>query len=345
MSQRSQSSQQSQSQHAYKQARQQPQSKLRIELYLIRHGYSIANRSTTSDEEKWLKSVIKTGYIEKIYESDPSLTRTGIEQSKDASNHVRDFRPNYIFTSVLCRAQQTALFMFPTEQEVVVAPYLKEKNNWVDNPLPVSDNKPFKDILTQYEKRHNILSKEDLQRLLYSEKVLEREKDCEYNHESQNNDGSIKIFLEKYLYPFLMEKHATDKICKIAVVCHGGLIKEFLGIEEVHNNAVYRVFFQNIMDMKHITIPQKPQKPTIRQKAMTLFSGKRTQRTQTREQKQKQTQLPSFSFQMVFPGYKVFKVSCDPRYVQKDQTMIRITYPSQQILSKRDYTPDQLMRI
>jgi len=285
---------------------------IRANVYLIRHGYSIANRSTFEDEEKWFKS--KLGLIEKTYEPDPSLTRTGMEQSKNASKKIQS--PDYIFTSVLCRAQQTALFMFPTEQKVIVAPYLKEKNNWVDGALINSDNKPFQDIFTQYEKRHNILSEKDLGRLEYSKRVLKNK--CEYNKESRDDSGSIKDFLEKFLFDFIKKNHANDdkRVINIAIVCHGGLIKEFLGIKEhVNNNAIYKVAFKSVLDMQNITIDQ-------------------------------QHQPPSFRPELVFSGYREFKISCDPSLVQTGRQFVRLKYPLQQILSKRgSYTFHDLQKI
>lgn len=302
--------------------------KIRVEVYLIRHGFSIANRSTFEDEEKWFKSKSRVGLVEKTYEPDPSLTRTGMEQSQDASTKITTVQPDYIFTSVLCRAQQTALFMFPSRQKVIVAPYLKEENNYVDGMLVNSDNKPFEDILTQYEKRHNILSKKDLERLEYSKQVLEG--DCTYNEKSRNESGSIKNFIEKFLFPFLIKVPSTKDILKIAIVCHGGLIKRFLNIKHVNNNAVFKVSFTSLLDMQNITIEQR-QTATSGLKRIFMPSPRHLR--------------PSFKFEMFFSGYNEFKVSCDPKYVQQIGTeeIVRLKYPSQQILSKRgDYTNQQL---
>ena len=303
---------------------------IRVEVFLIRHGFSIANRSTFEDE-KWFKSKSKVGLVEKTYEPDPSLTRTGMEQSQDASTKITTVQPHYIFTSVLCRAQQTALFMFPTRQKVIVAPYLKEKNNYVDGMLVNSDNKPFEDIFTQYEKRHNILSKKDLERLEYSKQVLEG--DCTYNEKSRNQSGSIKDFLEKFLFPFLVKVHPTENLIKVAIVCHGGIIKSFLNIKHVNNNAVFKVSFKSLFDMQNITVEHR-QTATSGLKRMFIPSPRQLR--------------PSFKFQPFFSGYEEFKVSCDPKYVQQTGTekIVRLKYPSQQILSKReDRTNIQLKNI
>lgn len=306
---------------------------IRVEVFLIRHGYSIANRSTFEDEEKWFKS--KLGLVEKTYEPDPSLTRTGILQSQDASTKLTTIKPDYLFASVLCRAQQTALFMFPTTQKVIVAPHLKEENNYVDGILINSDNKPFEDILTQYEKRHNILSDKDLQRLEYSKDVLMG--DCTYNDISRNQSGSIKNFLEKFLFRFLAGVPTTENIFRVAVVCHGGLIKKFLNINDVNNNAVFKVSFKSLLDMQNIKVEQTNLGKAASTVKRILFA-----------QRRKQQRRPSFQSQLFFSGYEKYKVSCDPRYAQAgtDQQIVRLKYPSQQILSKRgDRTHAQLKKI
>lgn len=314
----------------------------RMEVYLIRHGYSIANRSTT-DPNMLQKA---KGLLGKTLEPDPSLTRTGIEQCKLASKKVQDIQPDFIFTSVLCRAQQTALFMFPSEGKVIVAPYLKEKNNPADEYfLMNSDNKPFQDILTQYEKRHNVLSEKDLARLTYSKKVLaigeditivpeeeEQQKkqirptikqeqqfqvistssSCCYNDEARGKGGNIQDFLTDYLYDFLIRnKVQNQELVKVAVVCHGGIIRDFLNEKHMNNNAVFKVSYTDISNLANKKSPTKVVK--------------------------------------VFDGFRPFKVSCDPQYVrqgQKQNQLVQIKYPSQQIRSKRgDYTNQQLKHI
>lgn len=334
-----------------KQIQQTSSSKQRVEVYLIRHGYSIANRSTT-DPNMLQKA---KGLLGKTLEPDPSLTRTGIEQCKLASKKVQDIQPDFIFTSVLCRAQQTALFMFPSEGKVIVAPYLKEKNNPADEYfLMNSDNKPFQDILTQYEKRHNVLSEKDLARLTYSKKVLAIGEDitivpeeeeqqmmsttqkqqkkqirpttkqeqqfqvistsssCCYNDEARGKSGNIQDFLTDYLYDFLIRnKVQNQELVKVAVVCHGGIIKDFLNEEHMNNNAVFKVSYTDISNLANKKSPTRAVK--------------------------------------VFDGFRPFKVSCDPQYVrqgQKQNQLVQIKYPLQQIRSKRgDYTNQQLKHI
>ena len=278
--------------------------KIKVDIFLIRHGYSIANRDTTDNPTK-----IK-GLVGKTYECDPSLTKTGVEQSKDASRMIHDLKPEYIFTSVLCRAQQTALFMFPTEQKVIVAPYLKEENNYVDPLLKNSDNKPFADIFTQYEKRHNFLSKENLQRLQYSDGILNKD-GCTYNNESRDISGSIKDFLEIFLYPFLKEKFVSkerftaERNVKIAVVCHGNLIKQFLGITKVCNNAVFKVSFPHLSDMEKIS-----------RQGQVSGGGASAK----------------FKHDVIFNGYEQIKLSCKRDYVvRSNDKIVSIKYPYEKI--------------
>lgn len=320
------------------------QEQRKVKVFLIRHGYSIANRSTTLKESDVsnisggaIKTVLKAfsmvekakGLIEKTYEPDPSLTRTGMEQSKNASTLevIQKIKPHHVFTSVLCRAQQTALFMFPTSKKVIVAPYLKEKNNPVDPFLLNSDNKPFKDIFTQYEKRHNILSKDELGRLTYSSHVLatatiqnesqqsssqsqqfqviQQGVRCEYNETAREENGNIQTFLTNYLYHFL--KDTNERVTHIAIVCHGGIIRDFVKERQMNNNAVFQVSFHDVSDLK---------------------DGRYS------------------SIQKIFDGYTEFKVSCDPQYIQLGENrLLQLMYPYQQVLSKRNYTLHQLEEI
>lgn len=186
-----------------------------MELFLIRHGYSVGNRASKASLHKYV-------------EGDPALTRTGVLQSQRAASYAETINPHFVFTSVLCRAQQTALFMFPGK-EVIVAPHLKERNNPVDRGLSSSDNKPFRDIITQYEKRHNFLSKEQLARLSYSRGVLKKDMPCQYTDEAVDTSGDMRRFLGEFLLPWigLHGGDIPDHSVRVAVVCHGKILQDF----------------------------------------------------------------------------------------------------------------------
>lgn len=317
----------------------------KFELFLIRHGYSIANRFTStplrSEKSKSFFSSFEKivekyrGIVEKMLEPDPSLTRTGIEQSKKAASDIE--QPHFIFTSVLCRAQQTALFMFPSIKQVIVAPYLKERNNPGDRLTSISDNKPFEDIFTQYEKRHNVLSGKELEKLFYSSQVLqtsaqirqiqqqqqeEREQKqfvsiqvkekskCLYNKDAINENGNIQMFISDYLCDFLQNNQVQDKDVRIAVVCHGGIIRDFLRLNEhddIFNNTVFKVSYDSFSDLKE-----------------GKFSN----------------------WRKVFHGFPPSKISCQSKHVEQneDSRLSHFRYPYEEIIPKT-YTMDQLKQI
>lgn len=224
-----------------------------IEVYLIRHGYSVANRMTTKSSDGRMPPL--RNLLLKMLEPDPSLTTTGIVQSQHAARYATRIKPDYIFASVLSRAQQTALLMFPTEQPVIVAPYLKEKSNPLDQLLYVSDNKPFMDIITQQEKRHNTMSIADINRLRYSPEVVTKEGPyCMYKRRDVYRDGDIGDFLRDFLKGFL-EEHEQEvkrkKKVRVAVVCHGNVLRSYFGkrIARMNNNIIVKTSFPCIEDL------------------------------------------------------------------------------------------------
>lgn len=322
--------------------------KRRVEVYLVRHGYSIANRFMTPDEENYYLLEKTKGGLGKLNEPDPSLTRTGVLQSKDASQNssIRNINPHYIFSSVLCRAQQTALFMFPIEQNVIVAPYLKEENNTADISFVNTDNKPFEDIYTQYEKRHNLLTNQEINRLVYSKNVL-KEGECLYNKNAREEPGEITSFLKNFLHPFLRDsikptQGIENEPIRVAVVCHGGIIRNFLGIKHTNNNAVYKVSFKKLSDILSL---EKP--PSLSQKIATALSQKITSLAMKRHRQQstpirKQQTAPAFTFIEIFGGFDEKKLTCKNRPIQGGtQQLVRISYPRQQMVSMRPRSMSQ----
>ena len=249
----------------------------KVEIYIVRHGYSIPNRATDtnlqlhrrkqqnqkSQPNKFLGNIFKipnyTNISEnlsdaisttsKTFEADPSLTRTGIYQSQLAAQHI--VNPDLVFTSVLCRAQQTSIFMFPSQDNIIVAPHLKEENNPFDRKVArlfPTDNIPFKDIITQYEKRHNILSEAQLDKLRYTSDVLDSDTHpCKYNDREMTRNGDIRTFINNFLTPFLSEKKnvfTKSSPLRVAIVCHGGIIRKFLNLtkeNKIFNNAIFKL--------------------------------------------------------------------------------------------------------
>jgi broad specificity phosphatase PhoE len=89
----------------------------KIKLFFIRHAFSCANyKSLKSNIESLLNS----------FRLDPHLADIGIRDLQRYRNTIRkDINPDYVFSSGLLRAIQTAQILFP-ESTVNVAPYIGE---------------------------------------------------------------------------------------------------------------------------------------------------------------------------------------------------------------------------
>lgn len=251
-----------------------------IVLYLVRHGFSTANRykgQKTLDLD--LTSIIKTCLphteqspsfrqrtrrkaiqygididsinLKTYKEEDAPLTRTGIIQSEIAQKYI-NFQVDNVYTSVLTRAQQTALLMFPGKK-VEVAPWLKEMKNHVETASTPSENIPFSDVITQIEKRHQFLTSEQLGNLKYTSEVLEEDSECNYNNQ-QSKNGDILKFLQMFLLNKIGEPSQYTK--HIVLVCHGGIIRNFINkacgetiLNHMNNNQIIRINELNINDL------------------------------------------------------------------------------------------------
>ena len=89
-----------------------------IKLFFIRHGFSIANYASKK------KGII--GKIGNTFTLDPPLSDMGVKDLKTYRNVItKDITPDYVFSSSLLRAIQTAQLLFP-EHVVNVAPYIGE---------------------------------------------------------------------------------------------------------------------------------------------------------------------------------------------------------------------------
>jgi len=92
-----------------------------IKLFFIRHGFSCANYSNR-------KSLIPIHSIM----LDPQLSNAGIKDLKQYKNQYNFIKPDYVFSSNLLRAIQTAQYLFP-DKKVYVSPYIGEHGIGRDN--------------------------------------------------------------------------------------------------------------------------------------------------------------------------------------------------------------------
>jgi hypothetical protein len=103
----------------------------KIKLFFIRHAFSCANYKSLE------------GLFQKLcncFRTDPQLADIGIRDLELYRTTVRkDVNPDYVFSSSLLRAIQTAQILFP-EAIVNVAPYIGEHGiGWSSVPRPPSE--------------------------------------------------------------------------------------------------------------------------------------------------------------------------------------------------------------
>jgi broad specificity phosphatase PhoE len=194
-----------------------------IHLYLVRHGESESNTS---------------GILKKIINpyQDPNLTEQGILQAKKARDflkkmiiHIQNYK---IFTSVLLRAQETALILFP-HSNIHVSGNLKETSNIVQKIFfsNMGENIPIHKISQQRKK-----SKINPIRLRYDPSIF---KNDFYNENEIFENGNIQDFLDRYWYTFKDGEY-------IFIVCHGHLIRKFLSIHtSISNCSIFKVYNTN----------------------------------------------------------------------------------------------------
>lgn len=219
--------------------------KKRIHLYLMRHGQSQANVSSI------IKKAIRPYH-------DPTLTRFGMEQAINNSQAIakcfQRLLPHLrIYTSVLIRAQETALLAFP-QSKICVSNHLKEEPNPLQTKLKrcEGENFPLLSITQQWDKmrRANI----DPSRLTYETSLLQPDS-FKYRHEVICTTGNVKTFLNQHAHEWKDGEF-------IILVIHGHLIRHFLGLPPkslVPNGGLYEVFDDPVR--RTLSIPMSEEDP------------------------------------------------------------------------------------
>ena len=218
---------------------------MKINLYLIRHGESLANIS----------------YLEKIFK-DPNLSENGIQQCNELKEFLKKeelfHKKIKIFTSILVRTQETALLSIP-KKKIYISNHLKElghllqlKTFWKGSNFP-------RNIKIQQENINKILKKPFLKRLSYEKGILDKKNN--YIDSVFYQEGDIEIFLKENILKF-------KEGMTVFIFCHGHLIRKFLKIKEkIKNCSVFHITNQkdktfsidNLSNKKKFKIIFRPQ--------------------------------------------------------------------------------------
>jgi broad specificity phosphatase PhoE len=178
-----------------------------IYLFLIRHGQSETNASKHPQKN--------------LLFPDPNLTALGILQAQADEKFFESKKPLKVYTSVLIRAQETALIIFP-RAKINVVDSLKE----VSNEKCFGSNFPLANRNLQWQKMATVGISH--QRLVYQKALFLASGN--YKQSISCTSGNIMTFLQQHQDQF-------ENNDNIVLVVHANLIQEFLNTKETIPNA------------------------------------------------------------------------------------------------------------
>lgn len=201
---------------------------LKVQLIFIRHGYSCAN-------------IVKdSGYKREVFTSypDPELSLIGLNLSKENGKKLkqelrkRDVKIDFIASSSLIRAIETAYYIFGKKQPIYTVPYVAEKGNTPDNNA--LDVKEQREIISE---KNKLLCNTDADcpiKFVFSEKSEGR---------SDSNYVNFVSWLGSNLDTILVENKQwapiNGGVFKIAIVTHSNFLGRELGLPYPANNAAF----------------------------------------------------------------------------------------------------------
>lgn len=208
---------------------------MKINLYLIRHALSEINENKIS------------------LTMDPNITETGKKQCEELKEFLgkkfKTFQNCKIYTSILCRTQETALMSIP-RKTIMVSNYLKEHQNIVQYlNIRKYSNFPLKNIDKQQEKIKKVVGSISTNRLKYEDDIINHKRN--YKSEVFHQEGDITMFLKKN-----KKKIKDDET--VIIFCHGVLIRHFLKIREKRKNCAVIKITNNGRNFDLEKIDEKP---------------------------------------------------------------------------------------
>ena len=198
---------------------------MNIYLFIIRHGESESNRFMSY----------------KLYK-DPNLSEKGQNQCKILRKYWKNKNKeifndsSHLYSSVLIRAQETALLSVP-KKIITVSNHLREMENIFQKIFSLKgSNFPILNLKKQQNKMEKILKKNNFKFLRYDENILNNTKTC-YRQSISDKHGDIHKFLR-------IHKPDWKNGDKIFIFCHGHIIKKFLKLPKttrIENCSVFQV--------------------------------------------------------------------------------------------------------
>lgn len=171
-----------------------------VKLFFIRHGLSCSQYGRTNKKDWKLR--------------DPFLSDIGIEDLQNYKKVIlqNNIRPDYVFSSSLLRAIQTAQILFP-EKVVNISPYIGEMSPHGEENVPTAPSRQLKYL------------KPEKARYLYLEGIDEL--DDLFNNRTKDFDKPDFSKFLKWLTPKLRVS-LKNKDITIAVVGHSNFLQNML---------------------------------------------------------------------------------------------------------------------
>ena len=228
-----------------------------LKIDFVRHGHSCANMA---EEHAGL------GYYYKFMEKDPRLSALGLATAEQVATELRSTNPqglvnglpDFVLSSGLSRAIQTAYIMWPHTRQIVVAPFLLEHGLKTEN-RPPPDSAEQNTVLA---KRFPLLPQK-LQRY----------------EQSSTAAGDLAKFMNWLRLSFLGHLSGMHDIV-VAVVTHSRLMKQDLALSsKPSNQSIYRVTIDfNVWNQFATPL-------VIRQKATLIYNGVNLNQIDSKEKK------------------------------------------------------------
>lgn len=184
--------------------------KYKVQLLVTRHGLSCANIA-----QKWISNFdVGRGYIHDTLLSGAGYTAS-VESAKEVDQWLKTngFRIDAVLSSVLARAMQTALYMFPGHTAPLhVVPYIREKGEGLSN-APKPQNEQVEHLQSALDNRSFAL-------------------DYAWVNEFGSKLGTWEeflTFLEQFFLPDLISKNGGETTITLPVVTHSNFMRDSLG--------------------------------------------------------------------------------------------------------------------
>jgi len=214
---------------------------MKVIVVFIRHGFSCAN------------AIEKSGNIleqyKRLFYVDPPLTNYALNKISPMKKKYNSVKFDYILSSTMIRAEETALSLFPNKQ-ILVVPYIKEINFGFDNVI--TDNPT-----EQLDKINKKLNKENLNYYYSTTKNDEWLKTSHLSDYDKFKDIILTDIVRKTTF------RNGKRTITIAVITHSNFMKDIFKTQNKPNNVGSGIKVYNYENNYITEINQIPEKNSM----------------------------------------------------------------------------------